>query len=147
MEKVDLNELRKHFIFQLFDDDELTQLIAYFNRRAYFDSHAVFHEKERGESMLIILKGEVLIMREGGDIIATLREGDFFGEVALFDYALRTAGAVAQGDVVLLEITRTDFNNLFNCNKNVAAKLLYQMMTEMSRRLRQKNNPTGGITF
>ena len=96
----------------------------------------------------LVKRGEVKIMRtelEHEKELALMHAGDFFGEVTLFDYALRTAAALTVQDTVLLEISRNNFNRLFKNNPRIVAKLLYQMMTEMSRRLRRRNNPGGGL--
>jgi CRP-like cAMP-binding protein len=147
MDELNINELKKLFLFQLFSDTDLAQALTYFTRREYFAGSAVFNEHDRGESMYVILQGSVKIVKVSGETIAELHEGDFFGEVALFDYALRTASAAAFEDSVILEITRNEFNKLFSTSPGLTAKFLYQMMTEMSRRLRRKNNPGGGIIF
>lgn len=147
MDDLNINELKKLFLFQLFSDADLAQALTYFTHREYFSGNSIFNERDRGESMYVILKGAVKISKSSGETIAELHEGDFFGEVALFDYALRTASARAFEDSVILEITRNEFNQLFSTSPGLAAKFLYQMMTEMSRRLRRKNNPGGGIIF
>lgn len=146
MEEINVPELKKFFIFQAMTDSELVEFVGYCTHQKYVDGYTIFYEKDRGETMHIIINGAVKITKQDGALIAVLREGDFFGEVALFDYALRSAGAVADGNVLLLEIHRNNFNKLFNKNPVIIAKLLYQLMTEMSRRLRAKNNP-GGLIF
>jgi len=145
--ELNTNELKKLFLFQTCDDTEIAQMLTYFTSHEYFAGNAVFNEHDRGESMYVILRGAVKIVKVSGETIIELHEGDFFGEVALFDYALRTASAAAFEDSVILEITRNEFNRLFSVAPALVAKLLYQMMTEMSRRLRRKNNPGGGIIF
>ena len=147
MDEIDFNELKKLFLFQLFADTDIAQVLTYFTRREYMAGSMVFGEHDHGESMYVILAGAVKIARAAGETIAELHEGDFFGEVALFDYALRTASATAMEDGVILEITRNEFNKLFSTSPALAARFLYQMMTEMSRRLRRKNSPGGGIIF
>jgi CRP-like cAMP-binding protein len=144
---MDIVELKKFFLFQSMSGEEISEFSSYCTSHDYFDGLYVFHEKDRGETMHIVMKGAVKIVRDGGEVIANLGPGDFFGEVALFDYALRTAGAVADGDTTLLEIHRNEFNKAFKNNPRIVAKLLYQLMTEMSRRLRVKNNPGGGLIF
>ena len=147
MDEININELKKLPFFQIFNDADLAQVLTYFTRREYMAGSMVFEEHDHGESMYIILSGVVKISRAGGETIAEPHEGDFFGEVTLFDYALRTASATTVEDSMVIEITRSDFNKLFSVAPVLAAKLLYQMMTEMSRRLRRKNNPGGGIIF
>ena len=145
MDEINVNELKKLSLFQLFSENDIAQLLTYFTRHEYLADNAVFKEHDHGESMYVILQGAIMISRASGETIAELHEGDFFGEVALFDYALRTASAVAKEDSFILEITRNDFNKLFSVAPALTAKLLYQMMTEMSRRLRRKNNPGSSI--
>jgi len=147
MDEINTNELKKLPFFQIFSEAEIAQVLTYFTRREYMASSIVFEEHDHGESMYVILSGAVNIVRAGGETIIELHEGDFFGEVTLFDYALRTASATAIEDSMVIEITRSDFNKLFSVAPALTAKLLYQMMTEMSRRLRRKNNPGGGIVF
>ena len=147
MDGVGILDLKKFFIFQSMEETEIAEFLGYCAKVECFDGHQLFSEKDYGETMNIIIKGSVDIVRQDKSVIVSLQEGDFFGEVALFDYTLRTAGAIARGDTILIEIHRSDFNKLFMKTPKIAAKLLYQMMTEMSRRLRIKNSPGGGLIF
>ena len=116
----------------------------------YRRGETIFRQGEACDCMYVVQAGSVEVSgcKDGQEfIIAIHGKGDFFGEVALFDYALRTAGAVASEETVLLEINRGDFNKVFTDQPRIIAKILYQMMTEMSRRLRRTNSPGGGLKF
>ena len=53
--------------------------------------------------MYFIVKGKVTVILESGDIIAVLKKGDIFGEMALLNPtpSVRTASVLAKTDVVL----------------------------------------------
>ncbi|MCP4652292.1 MAG: cyclic nucleotide-binding domain-containing protein [Candidatus Omnitrophica bacterium] len=146
MEELNSADLQGLFVFQLLHPDELEELVPIFTKKIYLPDMTVFSEGSKGESMYIIKSGAVKVVKNAEEIIQ-LAGGDFFGEVALFDYAVRTASIIATENTILLEINRQDFNKLFTKSAHIVAKILYQMMTEMSRRLRRKNNPGGGLVF
>src|SRR5438128_5952948 len=68
-------------------------------RRRFRRSEVIFHQGDPGDSLHIVAAGSVKILlpsAEGDEaIIATLRPGDFFGELALLDGASRSATATA----------------------------------------------------
>jgi voltage-gated potassium channel len=55
----------------------------------------VFKIGDEGDAMYFIYKGKIEILSESRELIATLNEGDFFGEKALLDDRKRTATARA----------------------------------------------------
>lgn len=142
--------LKSLFLFQLLAESELEEICDIFYERIYAPNTKIFSEKDKGDSVYIIKTGSVGITREesgAGIELANLFAGDFFGEVTLFDYAFRTATATAKEESTILEITRAQFNTLFAEKPQIAAKILYQMMVEMSRRLRKKDEGSGFMLF
>ena len=68
-------------------------------------------EGDRGREFFVLLKGEAEVTR-GGRPINTMKEGDFFGEIALVTKMPRTATVTATSDVDVLVITERDFDSL-----------------------------------
>jgi len=68
-------------------------------RRKFRRNEVIFHQGDSGDSLHVVATGAVKILlpsAEGEEaIIATLRPGDFFGELALLDGATRSATAAA----------------------------------------------------
>ena len=67
-------------------------------------NEVIFHEKDRGTTLFLILSGLVKVSLVRGDgkeaILALLRPGEFFGEMALLDNRPRSASRHRyQGDV------------------------------------------------
>jgi CRP-like cAMP-binding protein len=68
-------------------------------------------EGDRGREFFVLLKGEADVLKDGRHI-NTMREGDFFGEIALVTKMPRTATVTATSDVDVLVITERDFDML-----------------------------------
>src|SRR5437773_1516937 len=68
-------------------------------------------EGDRGREFFVLLDGEAEVNRRGVRI-NTMKEGDFFGEIALVTKMPRTASVVATTDVRVLVITERAFDAL-----------------------------------
>jgi CRP-like cAMP-binding protein len=68
-------------------------------------------EGDRGREFFVLLKGEADVTR-GGQKINSMKEGDFFGEIALVTKMPRTATVTATSDVDVLVITERAFDSL-----------------------------------
>jgi CRP-like cAMP-binding protein len=68
-------------------------------------------EGDRGREFFVLLKGEAEVTKNGARI-NTMREGDFFGEIALVSKMPRTATVTATTDVDVLVITERAFDSL-----------------------------------
>jgi CRP-like cAMP-binding protein len=68
-------------------------------------------EGDRGREFFVLLSGEAEVTK-GGQQINTMKEGDFFGEVALVTKMPRTATVTATTNVDVLVITERAFDSL-----------------------------------
>lgn len=102
----------------------------------YKDGSTIFEENSIGKEMYIILSGQVKVIKEKDSVettLATLEEGEFFGEMSLFDNFPRSATVMAIGDVKLLEINQKDFLRKISKDPSIA----FRMLEIMSQRIRQ----------
>ena len=51
----------------------------------------VFNEGDAGKEMYFVVKGELEVLTKEGKQLAVLKDGDFFGEIAIFGNKPRTA--------------------------------------------------------
>ena len=94
----------------------------------------LFNEGDRGEIMYLIREGKIKITKGKGDeekTLAVLKEGDFFGEMAIIDGSPRSAGAVAVTPVSLLVIDKESFKDKLRENP-----LIEYVLETLTRRLR-----------
>jgi len=74
------------------------------------DGEPVVREGERGDAMYVISQGRVNVVRSFGKpdmkTVAEMGEGTFFGEIGLVADVPRLASVVANGEVMVLEVTR-----------------------------------------
>lgn len=86
--------------------DALLALAQDSPNHSYDDGQAIIREGDHSDSLFVITKGNVEVHRSGIGCLATLIEGQSFGEVALLAGIPRTASVFARGDVCVLLITQ-----------------------------------------
>lgn len=106
--------------------------------RVYEDGEVIFREGEDSREMYVVKEGEVVVMKDSkrGEItLATLRKGDFVGEMSLLESLPRSATARAKGKTKLLAIHPGGFLLKIRRDPTFA----FEMMQALSRRIRVTN--------
>jgi hypothetical protein len=83
---------------------------------------------DMGDDMYLILRGQVDVKDRAGKVVRTLREGDFFGEIALLMATPRTATVVAKTQCDLFVLKRSDFCRILRDHRQFA-----ETMTRVAR--------------
>lgn len=105
----------------------------------YNAGQTIFKEGDHAEEMFIIHQGQVNISkraRNAEQILATLRDGEFFGEMALFTDSARSATATVAAESVILRIDKKSFDYMVNSNTSFAIN----MIRKLCERLRNADN-------
>jgi CRP/FNR family cyclic AMP-dependent transcriptional regulator len=99
----------------------------------------IMNQGDSGTSMFIIAKGHVNIFLPGEASrrisLKDVTDGEYFGELALFDDKPRSASALATTDAVLLELDRGTLERYLTTRPHAAMQLLRTLST----RLRETN--------
>jgi CRP-like cAMP-binding protein len=99
----------------------------------------IFQEGDQGDALYVIQSGEVRITKNtpAGEVdIATLGEGEIFGEMALFDQLPRSATAIVAREARILKVDKRKFFSSISRDPTLAFKIL----ESMSRRTRRIND-------
>lgn len=139
--------LKQIALFADLPDDMLAQIATNVQEQTLRADEVLFHEGQEGDTLYFIEKGEIEIYDEGeggrASILATLRAGEYFGEMALLEEKPRSASARARGDSTLLTLDRKSFIELMEQNPKLAMK----MTAAISARLRtsQSSGTVSGV--
>ena len=135
--------LKKIKLFEGLTDDELRQVRRICQEETAPTGTVLFQEGTFGDKCYIVLNGEVRISKFipgiGEEALAVLKPGDYFGEMALIDDFPRSAHAIANTDVELLTISKSEMDELLFSNKEIAYKMLWTFCRTLSARLRETN--------
>ncbi len=136
---IDISALRRIPLFRDFGDEQLAQVLATVSDRRLAKHQFVVREGDPGDTFYMIAAGSVAVCRVSQDgretILSVLKEGDYFGEMSMFDSSLRSASIKTLTDVELGAIRQEEFLGLIDRNPQIG-KLL---VIELSERLRAAN--------
>lgn len=125
-----------------FNDHQLRVFISYMEILTLDALAVAVREGERGDAMYLILEGELrvrVIRHEKESILATLKAGDFFGEISLLDEGPRSADVVANERSTLLKIATSSFAKLRREAPALAEPFLHSLGQILVGRMRMLN--------
>jgi CRP-like cAMP-binding protein len=85
------------------------------------------------------------IQNIGEEALAVLKAGDYFGEMALIENFPRSAHAIANTDIEVLAIDKTDLDKILIMDRELGYKLLWTFTRTLSKRLRETNEKMAGF--
>jgi signal transduction histidine kinase len=126
--------------FDGFVDGEIEELANGAELKEHGDGEIIFREGDAAEGVFLLLSGRVRIYcssAAGSDFeLTVLGPGSYFGELALFDGAPRSASVIAITRATTLLVRKNDFERLLALAPGRAGKLL----ADMSAKLRASNH-------
>jgi len=124
---MDIRRLRGIPIFKGRSEGELSVLLTKLELRTWNPEAVVFQQGDAGDKFYVIRSGEVAIevSDNGGPAreVATLRGGEYFGEIALVSEVPRTASARVKAEAELWALAKDDFLELFEASQLTAQAL------------------------
>lgn len=131
-------------IFAPLSGDETGMLAQAAVSHVFAPGEVVIREGDPGSSMFVVHHGRVRVqVNDNGRprTVATLNEGDFFGEMALFTGEPRTANVVALEETEVLEIGYAAMKRVFDNNPNLVESLSF-IMAERRQGLESHDDPS-----
>jgi uncharacterized membrane protein len=131
--------LREIPMFEGLSDEDVRVLGQSLVERKFAAGQMIMNQGDAGTAMYIIASGHVNIHLPGEASrrisLKDVTDGEYFGELALFDDKPRSASAVATADATLLELDRQTLSSYLSQRPHAAMMLL----RTMAQRLRETN--------
>ena len=127
----------------------LDDFLSHCHKRRYPARSTLIYAGEESDTLYYLIKGSVSVIIEDDDgremVMAYLNEGDFFGEMGLFDeeQQARTAWVKAKTECEVAEISYTKFRELVEQD----AKLMFYIFRQMANRLSRTTRKAGDLAF
>jgi CRP/FNR family cyclic AMP-dependent transcriptional regulator len=125
-----VDALRRVPLFAQLDKREVEQIARSFKERRFSEGETVAKEGLGGAAFFLIDSGEATVS-VGGKERATLKPGDYFGEIALIDEGARSATVTASSDLVCYGLTFWEFRPLVQNNAAIGWKLLQSLAVKL----------------
>lgn len=129
--------LRKNLtnIFGEFNDEQLNKLEPNFKWCTIQGGEVLFHQNEIGEHLYLLISGRLQAIKilENGDPhkLGEITRGEVVGEMSVFTDEPRSATVVALRDSILIEISKTDFQEIINAYPDVFTTVTKQVISRL----------------
>jgi CRP/FNR family cyclic AMP-dependent transcriptional regulator len=139
--------LEKCVLFGSLEKRARSKIATYAQSRTFSAGESICRVGDRGESMMAVVVGIVRIslptIRGKEIILADLRPGELFGEIALLDGGPRSANAMALTNCQLMILARRDVLPFLETNPTACMKL----MEILCARIRRSDERMADIAF
>jgi CRP/FNR family cyclic AMP-dependent transcriptional regulator len=129
-------------------EQSMQRFLEHCHRKMYPTKTVIVNAGDLSEELFYIVKGSVSVIMEDDDgheiVLAYLNDGDFFGEIGMFDEKHERSALVRTR--AECEIAQISYDRL----KLVAVELpdiLYAMMSQLALRLRNTSRKVGDLAF
>jgi CRP-like cAMP-binding protein len=110
----------------------------------YAPGQAIVRQGEMGDCMYVVQSGEVEVVQTtpggGEQRLAILKEGDFFGEMAIFEHEARSATVRAHGEARVLKVDKRTLLRRMKEDPTLA----FNLLETLSRRIRKLSAAAAG---
>ncbi len=148
-ERVLDNLLAASALFQGVSPGERRQILEHLTLKEVPAGTRVIQEGDPGDCMYIIKSGEVEVSTSDPKgqklILATLEEGDYFGEISLITQRVRTASVTALRATELIRLGKEDFDRFISRHPETLESLEDSLQNRLENKLRMlgafRNSP------
>ena len=124
------------------------EFLSHCHRRRYPAKSTFIYAGDKSDSLYYIVRGSVTVLIEDDEgremIVAYLNDGDFFGEMGLFDQEdSRSAWVRAKSECEVAEISYSKFQEIASENP----EFVFALSSQMARRLRATTRKVGDLAF
>ena len=128
-------------------DPTVARLLENCHTKRYSNGSRIIHAGDPSTTLYYITGGSVSVMIEDETghemVLAYLNQGDFFGEMGLFEEDERSALVIARGECEVAEISYVKFRELAHQDPEI----LMLLSAQMTRRLRATSRKVINLAF
>lgn len=129
-------------------DEAMQRFLEYCHRRTYPAKTVIVNAGDPSEELFYLIGGSVSVIMEDDDgheiVLAYLNEGDFFGEIGMFDEKHERSALVRTRTEC--EIAQISYDRLKAISPELP-EVLYAMMSQLALRLRNTSRKVGDLAF
>ena len=119
---MDPGRLKRLPLFEGVSDEELSHISPFVDETSVTAGYRLVNEGDYSYQFMAIEEGTAEVLR-GGEHLADLGPGDFFGEMGLLEKDRRNASVVATSDLRAITMTGWDLRRLEKAAPEVAARI------------------------
>ncbi len=132
--------LKKLPLFQGLLEDELLKVLGMCKATQLAAGETLFEQGDEGDSLYILLAGELEIVVAGKGVVHVMAPGEVVGEIGLVCGSFRrTAGARAREDCVLLHLFADIFHETVKKHPRLGYVIMRNVAHTLAQRLVEKN--------
>ena len=135
-----INLLRDLDIFKGLGDGELRKVARLFTQKLFRPGEKIFSKDDAGHEAYVVMRGQVdILLEENTAPIASLGQGQVFGELSFLDGGKRGAMAVAKQASIVLVMQRPQFFEMTQREPHLGLSVMRNIALELGSRLRRSN--------
>ncbi len=143
----DLELIRRVPLFATMTADQAAILSEALSKRRFKRGEHIVQQGEKSDALYIILAGRARVVmadNKGREVIlATVRPGDYIGELSLIDEEPHSASVEAEVQTDVFVLRRSEFNRCLESNGSMG----HSIMQCLSRRLREATRKIGSLAL
>ena len=119
---MDPGRLKSLPLFEDVSDEELSHIAPFVDETSVSEGYRLVNEGDYSYQFMAIEEGTAEVVR-GGDKLADLGPGDFFGEMGLMEKDRRSASVIATSDLRAITMSGWDLKRLEKAAPEVAQRI------------------------
>ncbi|MCK5849541.1 MAG: cyclic nucleotide-binding domain-containing protein [Kiritimatiellae bacterium] len=131
-----------------FKKDNRHALSTYGEFLVFKADEIIIQEKEEQDCLYFVVSGLIHAlhkMKKGATPLGTIQEGEWFGEINIFDPRMSSAMVVARTESHIWRISRSKLEEFLNGNPSLGCQLLLSIAEVLAHRARELVNKVNAV--
>jgi CRP-like cAMP-binding protein len=118
-------------LFAGISDESMSRLAAVAGEQEFTAGQFIVRQGQVGSGLYVVIDGSVNVIRGADEQIATLKPGEFFGELSVIDQQPRNASVQASGPTTCLAVASWDLLSLLEQDPQLSLNLIKGLVTRI----------------